>query len=71
MGTTNLLYDEEEEREKKKIENAEKYKFLFSGMTAADKIKYGAIIEELGGTFLDNQYFNTQCTHVVVHCPTR
>lgn len=66
-----LLYDEEGAKQRAKDEIAEKYKFLFSGLTVADKIHYGAIIEQLGGTMLDMQYFNTQCTHVVVHSPTR
>lgn len=67
----NLLYDENEEEEKKKRENSKKYKFLLSGMTAQDKIEYGAIIEKLGGVLFDVQYFNTQCSHVVISAPSR
>ena len=50
---------------------ADKFRFLFSGLTAQEKIEYGAVVEELGGTVYDVQYFNTQCTHVIVNIPSR
>ena len=66
-----LLYDKEAEDELKKIENAKKYKFLFSGMDAQEKIDYGATIEELGGVLYDVQYFNLQSTHLIVKAPSK
>ena len=66
-----LLYDQEAEDELKKIENAKKYKFIFSGMNGQEKIEYGAMIEELGGVLFDMQYFNMQSTHLIVKAPSK
>ena len=65
---TDLLYDEEEAARQ---ETADKYRFLFSGLTAQEKIEYGAIIEQLGGTLYDVQYFNMQSTHIVINTLSR
>ena len=31
-----------------------------------EKIDYGALIQELGGVYIDQDYFTTKCTHLVV-----
>lgn len=31
-----------------------------------EKIDYGALIQELGGEYIDQDYFTTKCTHLVV-----
>ena len=69
---TNLLQnDDEKDEESKRKQTKEKYRFLFSGLTAQEKITYGAVVEKLGGEFLEVQYFTTQCTHVIVNAPSR
>lgn len=69
---TNLLLDDNGDTDLiKSQETKDKYRFLFSGMTVQEKIEYGAIIEQLGGTVYDVQYFNVQCTHVIISTPSR
>nr|XP_006821607.1 PREDICTED: DNA topoisomerase 2-binding protein 1-like [Saccoglossus kowalevskii] len=46
-------------------------RILLSSMTQQEKIQYGALIEELGGTVSETQYYDRTCTHVVVGSPTR
>ena len=31
-----------------------------------EKVDYGALIQELGGEYIDQDYFTTKCTHLVV-----
>ena len=31
-----------------------------------EKIDYGALIQELGGEYIDQDYFTPKCTHLVV-----
>ena len=45
--------------------------FLLSGLTPSQKNQYSEIIKKLGGTVIDQQYFDLRCTHVVVGTPTR
>jgi hypothetical protein len=45
--------------------------FLLSGLTPSQKSQYSEIIKKLGGTVIDQQYFDLRCTHVVVGTPTR
>ncbi|XP_070546626.1 DNA topoisomerase 2-binding protein 1-like [Ptychodera flava] len=40
-------------------------------MTQQEKIDYSGLIEELGGTVSETQYYDSTCTHVVVGTPTR
>ncbi|XP_077996567.1 DNA topoisomerase 2-binding protein 1-A-like [Glandiceps talaboti] len=49
----------------------EKPRFLLSSMTQQEKIDYSGLIEELGGTVSETQYYDSTCTHVVVGNPTR
>jgi len=68
----NLLSDDEEEKENiKRNVNSQKYRFLMSGMNVQEKIDYAALIERLGGEVFDVQYFNPQCTHVILNAPSR
>ena len=65
----NLLEDDDTE-ENVEAEHAV-YKFILSAMTPQEKIHYSAMIEELGGTICDSQYFTLECTHVIVGAPNR
>ena len=47
------------------------HRFLLSTMTPQEKISYSALIENLGGIICDAQFFNADCTHVVVGTPNR
>ena len=31
-----------------------------------EKVDYGALIQELGGEYIDLDYFTTECSHLVV-----
>lgn len=31
-----------------------------------EKVDYGALIQDLGGEYIDQDYFTTKCTHLVV-----
>uniref|UniRef100_A0A8C4Q3B7 DNA topoisomerase II binding protein 1 n=1 Tax=Eptatretus burgeri TaxID=7764 RepID=A0A8C4Q3B7_EPTBU len=46
-------------------------KFQLSSMSPQDKIDYSQLIEEVGGLVLDKQYFDPDCTHIVVGVPLR
>ncbi|XP_041372354.1 DNA topoisomerase 2-binding protein 1-A-like [Gigantopelta aegis] len=45
--------------------------FLVSGMQQAERVDYGALIEQLGGRLLDTQNFDQSCTHLIVEQPAR
>uniref|UniRef100_UPI00358F4402 DNA topoisomerase 2-binding protein 1 isoform X2 n=1 Tax=Myxine glutinosa TaxID=7769 RepID=UPI00358F4402 len=46
-------------------------KFQLSSMSPQDKIDYSQLIEEIGGLVLDKQYFDPDCTHILVGVPLR
>ncbi|KAL4228966.1 DNA topoisomerase 2-binding protein 1 [Mactra antiquata] len=45
--------------------------FMFSQMSTTERTNYGALVEQLGGTVLDTQEFDSRCTHLVVNNVTR
>ncbi|XP_029646885.1 DNA topoisomerase 2-binding protein 1-like isoform X1 [Octopus sinensis] len=45
--------------------------FLLSGISPSERVDYGALIEELGGTVIEGQIYHESCTHLVIGCPTR
>ncbi|XP_070547179.1 DNA topoisomerase 2-binding protein 1-like isoform X2 [Ptychodera flava] len=57
--------------EERKYKPPHKPRFLLSSMTQQEKIDYSGLIEELGGTVSETQYYDSTCTHVVVGTPTR
>ncbi|XP_052804049.1 DNA topoisomerase 2-binding protein 1-A-like isoform X2 [Mya arenaria] len=44
---------------------------IMSGLDAAERDTYGALVEELGGKVLDCAQFNKACTHLVINKITR
>ena len=38
----------------------------FFVLTFQEKVDYGALIQELGGEYIDQDYFTSKCTHLVV-----
>ncbi|KAK6180631.1 hypothetical protein SNE40_008642 [Patella caerulea] len=48
-----------------------RYIFLLSGMTNEERVDYGALIEQLGGKFVDGQNYDSAATHLVTGCPGR
>ena len=52
--------------EERKYKPPHKPRFLLSSMTQQEKIDYSGLIEELGGTVSETQYYDSTCTHVVV-----
>ncbi len=65
----NLLEQVEVKPEKKDCSST--HRFLLSSMSPQEKIRYSALIEELGGVQCDSVYFTTECTHVVAGNPSR
>ena len=73
-ATVNLLCEEDDdlgESEKQVVDVSDRYRFIFSGLTPHEKIDYAALVERLGAKYLDAQYFNSNCTHVVAGNPSR
>ena len=62
---------EEDDQETVKQETRKKYKFLLSAMEPQEKIRYSALVEELGGVICEAQYFTMECTHAIVGTPSR
>ena len=38
----------------------------WSWILPQEKVDYGALVQELGGEYIDLDYFTTKCTHLVV-----
>nr|CAB3267172.1 DNA topoisomerase 2-binding protein 1-like [Phallusia mammillata] len=45
--------------------------FLVSSVTPEQKADYAAVIESLGGIYLDRDYFDPSCTHLIMKRPVR
>lgn len=45
--------------------------FLLSGILPNERVDYGALIEELGGTVMEGQNYHEMCTHLIAGTPTR
>nr|XP_026696149.1 DNA topoisomerase 2-binding protein 1-like isoform X2 [Ciona intestinalis] len=45
--------------------------FLISSVAPDKKVEYAAIIQDLGGKYLDRDYFDPECTHLIVQKPAR
>uniref|UniRef100_A0A8D2P4Z8 DNA topoisomerase II binding protein 1 n=1 Tax=Zosterops lateralis melanops TaxID=1220523 RepID=A0A8D2P4Z8_ZOSLA len=58
--------DEKADEETKKLR-----KFQLSSLNPQERIDYCHLIEELGGTVLEKQYFDPSCTHIIVGHPLR
>ncbi|NXR79258.1 TOPB1 protein, partial [Pycnonotus jocosus] len=59
------------EDEKANQETEKLRKFQLSSLNPQERIDYCHLIEELGGTVLEKQYFDPSCTHIVVGHPLR
>ncbi|XP_015473621.1 DNA topoisomerase 2-binding protein 1 isoform X1 [Parus major] len=59
----------EDEKADEEIEKLRK--FQLSSLNPQERIDYCHLIEELGGTVLEKQYFDPSCTHIVVGHPLR
>ncbi|NXO65385.1 TOPB1 protein, partial [Phainopepla nitens] len=59
------------EDEKTDEETDKLRKFQLSSLNPQERIDYCHLIEELGGTVLEKQYFDPSCTHIVVGHPLR
>ena len=62
---------EEGDQETIKQESRKECKFLLSAMEPHEKIRYSALVEELGGVICEAQYFTMECTHAIVGTPSR
>ncbi|XP_066176992.1 DNA topoisomerase 2-binding protein 1 [Sylvia atricapilla] len=59
----------EDEKADEEIEKLRK--FQLSSLNPQERFDYCHLIEELGGTVLEKQYFDPSCTHIVVGHPLR
>eukprot|EP00794_Sanderia_malayensis_P005713 gene5713-6413_t len=66
----NLLGGEEDDMPMKK-DYSKTHRFLLSSLTPQEKIRYSAIIEEIGGVIYDDLCFRSDCTHVIAGSANR
>ncbi|CAI8009256.1 DNA topoisomerase 2-binding protein 1-A [Geodia barretti] len=41
-------------------------KFMLSALDAREKLDYGALIQELGGEYIEVEYYTNACTHLII-----
>uniref|UniRef100_H2Z8T6 BRCT domain-containing protein n=1 Tax=Ciona savignyi TaxID=51511 RepID=H2Z8T6_CIOSA len=63
--------DEDENRISQIIREGKVPSFLISSVTPEQKAEYASIIQELGGKYLERDYFDPSCTHLIVKNPAR
>jgi hypothetical protein len=63
-GEVKSLFDEKAMQTKRKAKTPPK--FMLSALDAREKLDYGALIQELGGEYIEVEYYTNACTHLVV-----
>ncbi|XP_052252973.1 DNA topoisomerase 2-binding protein 1-like [Dreissena polymorpha] len=66
-----VLDDDNDDDEEEVIFKRPPPVFIMSGIEAAERDTYGALVEQLGGRVIDAQQFDIACTHLVIDKITR
>ncbi|XP_064393637.1 DNA topoisomerase 2-binding protein 1-A-like isoform X3 [Halichondria panicea] len=65
-GGVQQLYDERNTSITTRTRRQCQPKILLSSLDQREKLDYGALIQDLGGDYIDQDYFSPKCTHLVV-----